>query len=1217
MTSRSDFTPQQLDAITGRGNLLVVAGAGTGKTRTLVARCLRLVAEERASLENILMVTFTEAAAGEMRARIGRGLRELQAARPDDEHLAQQLALLDTARICTLHSFCLQLAREHFHELGLDPQFSVLDEQQTRPLIRATLDEVLERHYSGNDAQARAAQALIRAVGHGTDTRIRKLTRKLHAYSQSLPDPARWLDEQQRRFEQAEPIEWREWFLAAVVAWRDEWKETVSAFVGEARAVQLCCDALENLPANPSPADAATVLRAVQEADSDDDNWPRGTKGKARDPIRNFFGDAEFLGSLLPDAMGNDPLAQDWEWARHHMAALVSLTREFTAAFSRGKRELGGVDFADLEQCALRLLRDPATAREWRARLAHVFVDEYQDINEAQDTIITALSRDGGTAGGAEPAEGGTPNRGNRFLVGDVKQSIYRFRLANPKIFSGYDARWFAPGSEGRRISLTENFRSPAALLDFINPLFAALMREAVGGVEYEALEFGAPDRRVALAAKPGDGPRAEFHLIARARDPAAGDEPEEENDTPEPVPDLLAVEREARLLARRLRELKESRHEIRDGEEDIFRPVRWSDMAVLLRSPSGRAEAFAKEFSKAGVPLVAARDGFFESLEVTDLVNLLKLLDNPLQDVPLLAVLRSPLAGLSLDELAEVRAHNPEKYFWTALVVFHREGMQPNSPGGGGDGAPRLSAWTKTDLFLRQFARWREVVRQTSLSHCLDTVLAETQYEALLLAERRGNERAANVRRLLDLARQFDPYQRQGLYRFLRFIKAQEDEDLDLQPASPPAEDAVRLMSVHKSKGLEFPVVALACMGTCFNEQDLNEPVLLSELYGLCPKITPPDAEQSYPGLPHWLARRGERRELRGEELRLFYVALTRARDTLILAGTANRKAGDVKWQAENSGGISTAAVAEARSHLDWLLTWLPRATTKEDWRDEHGGRNRILRWHIYDENDPLFADWIAPLPETCIPTAMSGPDEAESIEELKATLAWQYPFVTATTETAKTSVSMLRRRMRDETDDEAKPLFRFKTSQRTTKGDGRLSAAQIGSAHHLFLQFAALEKLDNAGALKAETERLRDEGVMTAEETAVLDVEAIAAFWQSEIGKRILARREHVHREIPFTARFSPADLAACGLSLNIAPDEFVVVQGIADLAVILPNEIWLVDFKTDESRKTELAEKVNIYEPQLKMYARALARIYQRPVTECRLCFLSQRSNVRINM
>ncbi len=1259
----NDFTPQQLAAINGRGNLLVVAGAGTGKTRTLVSRCLRFVVNERESLENILMVTFTEAAAAEMRARIREELHRLQAANPGDERLAQQLALLDSARISTLHSFCLQLARQHFHELGLDPQFSVLDEQQTRPLARAALDELLEEHYAGAGDNDRAVQALVRSIGRGSDGRIRDLVWKLHNHSQALPDPERWLDDEQSRFERIEPDEWRGSFLEAVVAWRAESLDLVAERAAEATAARLCHEALRELPVNPDVSAAAKALRAVHNAD-DDKYWPYGTIGKVRDALRDFFDCAEFLGALLPDEAGNDPLAQDWQWVRGPMLALISLTREFTARFTAAKRELAGVDFADLEQGALRLLRDPAIAEEWRERLAQVFVDEYQDINAAQDAILTALSRSGETA--------------NRFMVGDVKQGIYRFRLANPKIFQNYKVAWevaenrisdsdpspgFAtlspaggegrergqqtPGefmerdgvreariNHGRALSLTENFRSREALLNFVNPLFAALMRPEVGGVAYEALEFGAPADRGALAAKPDDAPRVEFHLLARADDENGAEPQENEVDKKKVVLDLLAVEREARLVARRLRELKENGHEIWDKERKNFRSVKWSDMAVLLRSPSSRAEAFAMEFSKAGVPLVAGRDGFFESLEVSDLINLLRLLDNPLQDVPLAAVLRSPLVGLSLDELAQIRAHNDAKPFWTALARFH-EGQNPEE---------QIALHGKVSEFLGQYHRWRELVRQTSLSQCLETALIETHYEALLQAGARGPERAANVRRLLDLARQFDPYQRQGLYRFLRFVEAQEEEELDLQPGPTPTEDAVRLISVHKSKGLEFPVVALACLGSRFNERDLNEPVLLNDRLGLCPKITPPDTDRSYPSLTHWMARRAERRELRGEELRLLYVAMTRARDSLILVGSANRKAAEIKWECAAPGWVNTGEVVRASSHLDWLLKWLPRATAQADWCDDRSGGNQLLQWRIHDESDDAFAGGVSPPPAT--PTAFrkgAGNDSALG-EELKARLAWRYPFEAAMGEAAKTSVSALRRRAADEVDEEARKIFdarigRATAKTRVTTDASQLSAADRGNAHHAFLQRLDLNRAGSEAELKSEARRFLASGRMSPAQVGALDFAAINQFWQSDLGRRIRANAGYVRRELAFTARFPTGELegilhqnagenrpsresgvehlkhepgeGARGEERTSAPgtrEDFVVVQGVADLVVLLPKEIWLLDFKTDEIVAGEVAAKTKLYEPQLKLYALALERIYRRTVTERRLHFLA---------
>ncbi len=1201
----SKLTEQQAAAVHGAGNLLVVAGAGTGKTHTLIARCLRLLIAERSSLENILMVTFTEAAAAEMRGRLRTELHTLLARTPDEEHLAQQLALLDTAHISTLHSFCLQLAREHFHELGFDPQFGVLEESQTRPLQREALDELLEKHYSGTSEESLAVQALIRAKGRGTDKPVRQLILKVHAYTQSLPAPDAWLDAQQARFEISEPDEWRGLWVDAVAAWRDEWKPLIAASADKTEALQLSLAALERLPARPTPAQCAETLSLLSAAD-EDAHWPRGTKGRVRDPLETFFAAAEFLGTLAPGDT-EDPLKQDWEWGRAQMLTLIGLVREFTTGFARKKRELGGVDFPDLEQGALRLLRNPAIAASWRARLHHIFVDEYQDINAAQDAILTKLSREGAAA--------------NRFLVGDVKQSIYRFRLANPHIFAGYSERWSKPGPDGSRVPLTENFRSREGLLRFVNHLFAALMRQEIGGIPYEPLVFGAAGSRAALAAKMDPTPRVEFHLIARAGEERA-EEAEGETTTPDGMDDradLLAVEREARLVAQRLRALHDQGEPVWDKDTGEFRPVQWRDMAVLLRSPTGRAEAFAKEFSRAGVPLTAARDGFFASLEVCDLLNLLKLLDNPRQDVPLAAVLRSPLVGLSLAELAEIRAGSDARMFWTALQRWPREPRSNPTPTG-----------AKVAVFLDQYARWRELVRQTSLSQCLETALAETHYEAMLLAGERGRERTANVRRLLDLARQFDPYQRQGLYRFLRFVQAQAEADLDLPPAAPPAENAVPLLSIHKSKGLEFPIVVLAGMGTRFNEQDLGGAVLLDERLGLCPKITPPELETSYPSLTHWLARQQERKELRGEELRLAYVALTRARDRLILVGSTPRSVEAARWTPTTPETISTAEVVEARSHLDWLLSWLSRVTAEGDWTDDRNGTNAWLHWQIHDPTAAIFAGPAGNEPRQShadnlpLPAAPAG-----AWKQLHARLNWPYPFPAATTEAAKTSVTALRRRASAEdalaTEDWSRAASVFKPEPARApqrKPAGNLTAAEIGLAHHLFLEHLALERTDDETGLRAEAHRLQAAGVLAAGQIAALDFGALAKFWGSELGRRICRQSRYVHRELEFTARFGLAEMRAIArgpFELNPAgsPDEFVVVQGVADLVVVSPEEIWLVDFKTDAVPAGELAVKVQHYEPQVHLYAVALARIYRRPVTECHLHFFAAARSVRVEI
>lgn len=1179
----SNFTPQQTAAITREGDLIVVAGAGTGKTHTLISRCLRLIVEERVALEKILLVTFTEAAAAELRGRLRDELLKRTTADPADEHLAAQLALLDTARISTLHGFCLELARENFHRLGLDPRFTVLDEQQILPLQREALDEMLEQHYAGTDTESQTVQHMIRTIGNGADKPIRNLVLKLHAFSQSLPDPHGWLTKQSARFSQTQADEWRNLFVQAASDWRADWLDRLTNNFGDTDvpAVRLALAALREMPANPSIADAAVALASVLAADSTEDNWPRGSVGKVRDNIKEFYDEAEFLGALTAST-DPDPLAQDWDWARNDMSALIKLARDFDTRYTDKKRELAGVDFADLEQIALRLLRDSDIASTWHRRLKHIFVDEYQDINAAQDAILTALSDDGAAA--------------DRFLVGDVKQSIYRFRLANPKIFQNYQSQWSG------RVSLTENFRSREALLNFINPLFGSLMREEAGGVAYEPLEYGSSQERSALSST--DGPAVSLHLIAKAENDVAArtEKPDDPDESAEagaltaPSADLLATEREARLVARTLRELKAQKHQIWDKRRNAFRAVEWGDMAVLLRSPAGRAEAFAKEFSRTGVPLCAARDGFFTSLEVSNLLNLLNLLDNPLQDVPLAAVLRSPLAGLSADDLAGIRAGNNAQHFWTALVRLRSTDC----------GLDKVLL-AKVRNFLTQFDRWRELIRQTSVSQALETALDETYYEALLSAEPRGAERVANVRKLLDLARQFDPFRRQGLYRFLRFVRTQEEEELDLPPASASVADAVLLISIHKSKGLEFPVVAVACLGTNFNEQDLGGAVLINEHLGLCPKIFPPTRNGAYPSLTHWLARRTERRELRGEELRLLYVAMTRARDALILVGTTSRTASDLFRPNAEPSIISTDRVLKARSHLDWLLAWLPYLTAANERLGEHEGKHPLFHWQILDNASPVFAEELPKEPTAESLVAHGETSPLEVLPQLKARLAWEYPFRPATSEPAKATVTGIRRRISQEAEHEARPLFYPAKVRRSQRRSDSLSATEVGLAHHLFLQLADLEKLGNGAGLREEAARLRDQGILSPQEFAALDLAALADFWRDDLGQRILAERAHVHREIPFTARFNSADFSACGLQLSVAPEEFTIVQGVVDLAVIKPDGLWLVDFKTDNVTSQEVASRAVEYEPQIRLYALALSRIYNSPATDCRLWFL----------
>lgn len=1212
------LTPAQQEAVAARGNVVVVAGAGTGKTRALVERCLGCLLQERppVSLDEILVVTFTEAAAAEIRQRIRERLEQERRQNPETLAWAEQLALFESAHIGTLHSFCLQLVRQHFYQLELDPQLAVLSEDEARLLAEETLEDLLQGHYAGQEPANRAVQQLIQKQAGGWDKPVRTLVLRLHHYTQSLPDPAAWLNHQAALFETLEPAAWREWLRQGLTAWRQESMAALETHSPDNQPAAACLRALRRISTDPQPGDFSNLFHEIERARKD---CPRNKIKLWLEPLKGFLGEADFLASLQSIPGQEEPLAEDWAWVRPQMTTLLGLAREFSQAFAEAKRELGAVDFQDLEQHSLRLLWDSGSGRptdialHWRKKFRFVFVDEYQDINPAQDRILQAVSREGEQA--------------NRFLVGDVKQSIYRFRLANPHIFREYAQQW-ARGA-GTAIPLVENFRSREAILAFANSVFGMLMRRELGGLDYDAgaaLRFGAPKDRQALSLSGHPEPCVELRLLLKSGQELPED-PEEVAESLAELADLREAEKEARLVALRLQELHSGHHPVWDEAARQFRPVDWKDMAILLRSPAKKAQSYAKEFARLGLPLQVAPGGFYQSCEVSDLLSLLQILDNPLQDLPVLAVLHSPLVGLSANDLARIRLSALKVRFWVALMRWHqthsRAGeSRPNgdqAAASGSDGLPDPDLPRRVRHFLERFARWRRLARQASLSRCLETVLAETQYDSWLLTQPRGRERYLNVQRLLALAQEFDRFQRQGLFRFLQFVEAQKTSELEPEVGASPVENAVRLMSVHQSKGLEFPVVVVADLGKLFNLSDLATEIILDEQYGLCPLIKPPDTGRRYPSLPYWLARRHQRRELLGEELRLLYVAMTRARDTLILSGVINAGSWARQWL--RRAPAPAPLPGQARRYTDWLAAWFSQNVPVLA-ENDRAGCCQLLRWSTHDDSSLR-----APEPEPgesleAHPGALGAPP----FPPVEKPAAWQYPFSAATQQPAKTSVSILRRQSSAGSADESARLYiperheaasRFQSPDPTGFLLGRdlpkaLTAAEIGSAHHQFLQLIDLNQTGTAAELRQQAQRLAREGRLEPEQVAVLDFEALTAFWGSELGRRIHSRRAWVRRELAFTARFSPVELAAIlgqPPALSLA-EEFVLTQGVVDLAVVAPNEIWVLDFKTDQLAQADpeaLAARIKVYQPQLSLYGRALARIYRRPVSESWLYFL----------
>jgi ATP-dependent helicase/nuclease subunit A len=551
--------------------------------------------------------------------------------------------------------------------------------------------------------------------------------------------------------------------------------------------------------------------------------------------------------------------------------------------------------------------------------------------------------------------------------------------------------------------------------------------------------------------------------------------------------------------------------------------------------------------------------------------------LDNPLQDVPLLAVLRSPIVGLSLDELAEIRLTNPRGQFWKAIARWHEIYREPES---------------KVSVFLKRFSCWRQIARETSLSQRLEAILNETCYLEWLRTQPRSEQRLANVRRFLTLAQQFDPLQRHGLKRFLRFVEGQREAEVNSEPVATANANAVQLMSIHKSKGLEFPVVLVTDLAKPFNFSDLSGRVLLDEIYGLCPQVKPPHTSAIYPSLPHWLASKRQRRECVGEELRLLYVAMTRAKDRLILTGAVPSNAAE-KWP---STDLSAHKLISARGYIDWLGPWLAARAGDPEWLDRPRGKCKLFEWFTH-QAPPAHAE--LPL-KTEVPIAaqvkQAAPPEVED--------PWTYPDLPATREIATQRVTSLRERLAED-DVAALPP----PAPRAGKPRIGISPLRLGNAHHQFLQLMRLDGPWTEMALKQQAEKMYKAGYLDDFER--LDYAGILSFWQSDLGQRVLANRKLLHREIPFTARMSPVDIKAVGL----APKEFIIVRGAVDLAVILQNEIWVIDFKTDALPHGDLTQALRIYTPQVLLYGRALERIYRRSAL-LYLHFLTINRTVQIN-
>lgn len=1264
------WTTEQQKAIDARdNNILVAAAAGSGKTAVLVERIIRRIADEAHPLDvdKLLVVTFTKAAASEMKGRIRTELEKELKNNPKSAHLRRQLLLLTRAQISTLHAFCMDVVKRHTYMLDLDPAFRVADDIEARLLRQDVLDALFEEEYGAGAVGTSDFYTLVDWYSNDrSDAQLQALVLQLHSFAQSQPWPEQWLDEAAAMYDV---------HAGATVdrfLWIEEMKASLSLDLQSAVALLRQAIAVASQPNGPHPYIEAleddlqqyglaivaqqTSWQALQQVMSDIE-FGRLKAVKKEEYDVQLIEQVQQLREqvkkrhteLVEKYFMQDPDEIMEMLSQMHpiMRALIELVKKFGERYQVAKLEKGLVDFADLEHYSLQILRDSSAsphallpseiAKQYRSHFAEILVDEYQDTNKVQESILTLLAKDDATGG-------------NRFIVGDVKQSIYRFRLTEPQLFlEKYEAYHPDGVGTGLRIDLSKNFRSRTEVLQGTNVVFRQIMRRDVAEIDYDddaelkvgatypqaedphthAVELHILDRDLAED-EDDDAPISD---IARQGAETGNDVMSATVDASttgeydaDDIDDLENAEIEARWIATRIRTMitgegtsDGSPYLVYDRTSDRMRSITYRDIVILLRATHTAAPLMLEELQKQGIPAYAeVAGGYFAATEIEIMLSLLRIVDNPQQDIPLAAVLRSPIVQLTAEEMGQLRLARQDGNYYEALLAYI------DAPITSVDAALQ----ERIQRFHAQLVRWRTDARHGALADLIWRMYQDTGYYDFVGSLPGGKERQANLRALYDRARQFEQSAFRGLHRFLRFVERMQErgEEMGTARALGEQEDVVRIMTIHKSKGLEFPVVFIAGLAKQFNMRDLYGGFLYHKDLGLGSKWVDTEHRITYPTLPQLAIRTRKLFELLAEEQRMLYVAMTRAKEKLILVGTVRKLEKRVqKWSAalaETEWQLPAHLVASSRTYLDWLGIALmrhqaaaplldilfdegyapsPSVVRQEEslWvihitkaahipkSDKAGTEQATTILHAIQAGHPISAAMHSPL--------ANAPTEAE----LSRRLLWQDISIPAQHTPAKVSVSEIKRRWQLFEGQEQVDVRTSITKRPRFMERQGLTATERGSAMHMMMQQIALDVAPTEATLRAQLDSLITRELLTVEQAAVIDFNSILTFFAHPLGERVL-RAKRVLRELPFSYVLLAKDVyKEEWKDAGAAPTEHVLIQGIID-ALIEEEDGWLLlDYKTD--RTTGVDEDVlrKRYEVQMDLYAQAVEAIWKRPL------------------
>ncbi|WP_392486333.1 helicase-exonuclease AddAB subunit AddA [Haloimpatiens sp. FM7315] len=1239
------WTEEQKKAINTRNcNLLVAAAAGSGKTAVLVERIIRIITsvDNPIDIDKLLVVTFTNAAASEMRERIAKALIRKLESEPGSSRLQRQLALLPKSSITTLHSFCLEVIRNNFHILGLNPDFRISDDTENILLKQESIDELFEEKY--NDEANEEFLGLVEFYCNSKeDVILQDMVLDLYNSCISFPAPEYWLRKSAEMFNlkgkdikdldylnnyidnvlyQMGNIEKCSAKAINIIDSEDTLEPYKEAYLEDLYAIKNLISkgrvSFDDFIEGINEFDFVKLKRCKKDVNKDKQERVKSLRDDIKKQLNNIKSEVAQLKS--------ESIVLDFNNLYPVMRTLCNLVIEFKEHFERKKRDRSIIDFNDFEHMCLKILSrtkgegeiyPSEIAIELKKKYEEIFIDEYQDTNSIQDKIINLISR------GTSFNKNGEKEIPNVFMVGDIKQSIYKFRQAKPELFLQKYNNYKEDESRFRKIMLYKNFRSREKVINGVNFIFKQIMSEKVGELEYndgEMLNLGADFKKTENQSDKVGG-AVELHLIENNLD----NEIEEDN------PDSIQLE--ARMVSSRIKSLldsKDGEFKVYDKELNEYRKVTYKDIVILLRSTQKWAPIFMDELKNYDIPSYAdAGTGYFDAVEIKVMLSLLQIIDNPMQDIPLLSVMTSIIGGFTQEDIIDIKAASKEDSYYEKLmdilensfVSKEKDELYDNNELDLGK-----EIIEKTQGFLKLLEEWRNRSSYMPLDEFIWYLYKTTGYYGYVGAMPLGEQRQANLKILFQRAKQYERTSYKGLFNFINFIDKLKKNNTDLGSAKIASENqnVVRIMSIHKSKGLEFPVVILSGLGKKFNLMDINKKLLFHENLGLGPDAVDLKRRIAYPSLMKTVIRKKTKLEILSEEMRILYVALTRAKEKLILTGLSkDLEKSSERWAMgieKGSTKLSSFSIENANNYLDWIgpcvmrsnasevllaktqVEYIEKLESQSEFEVKLWQRSELLKENTIEEKEDIVNSNVEEFTIT---------KEYEKIDNI---LSSKYAFEKSSKIPTIITVTELKRKFNDGIISEyANNLFVPKLIKvpRFLEETKKLSASQKGTAMHAVMQRLDLSNVLSEEDIKIQIENMVFKEFITKEEAQTVNVKKIINFFKSDLGKRMISSTE-VKREIPFHLEIKSTEVYK-NLPKEIYENEKLMLQGIIDCYFIEGDNIILIDYKTDYVESVfDIKEK---YKIQVEYYSKVLEKITGMKVSEKYLYLFYNNSSVLI--